>query len=222
MTVSWSSGILNKLISPGFTGFRKASIPDLTDKYTQAPHWLGNFFLNSVLSGKYKTNMQQLVLGYLRRAYHGFIYYHNARESTLKYLNDNDPHQAHIRSYYEDIALWENYVLQISMAIDLYNSISKPDNVFSKNDGSKEQRLYTIANHIKHVGSCIDSGQCTEQDTLPLWLTDEGLSSFGITLSFNEASEILADVANLADLLQDPKGLSERLQCATDQCQLNG
>ena len=97
-----------------FTSFNNAIIPTVKESYPQAPHWLANFFLNSALRGKYEASMQQLVLGYLRRAYHGFIAYHSARESTLEYLDNNDPHQANIREYYEAIALWENYVLQIA------------------------------------------------------------------------------------------------------------
>jgi hypothetical protein len=209
MALSWSSGILNVLVSPDFTSFNIAIIPTVKEGYPQAPHWLANFFLNSALRGKYEASMQQLVLGFLRRAYHGFIAYHSAREATLEYLDNNDPHQANIREYYEAIALWENYVLQIAMAIDLYNSINLSEKAFIKNDSSKEQRIYSIANNIKHVGSCVKSGQCTEQDTLPLWLTNDGLSSFDVKISFNEASEILIDVATLANLLQDPQGLQE-------------
>jgi hypothetical protein len=211
MTIRWSSGVLNKLVSPGYTGFTQATIQDVSGDHPEAQHWLANFFLNSALRGRYKERMQQLVLGFLRRSHHAFIAYHDARKATLDYLQDNDPHHANIRPYYEAVALWENYVLQVSMAIDLYNHISKPDKAFEKNDGSKEQRIYSIANHVKHVGGCVSSGQCTEEDTLPLWLTNDGLSSFGVSASYDEASEVLRDIAKLADLLQDPRGVAEKL-----------
>ena len=212
MTISYSSGILNRLISPEFTSFKSATIPDISDQFPQAIHWLANFFLNSAFRGQYNAKVQQLVLGYLRRSHHAFKSYHDARLATFKYLDQGDPHQGHIRLYYEAINLWENYVLQISMAIDLYNAFSNPDKVFEKNDGSKEQRIYTIANQVKHVGHCVNSGQCKEEDTLPLWLTNEGLSSFDIKVSFSEASEILIDVAKLSDLLQNPTSLIEKVK----------
>ena len=212
MTISYSSGLLNRFVSPEFTSFRSANIPDISNQFPQAEHWLANFFLNSAFRGKYSTKLQQLILGYLRRSYHAFKSYHDARMATFQYLEKGDPHQGHIRLYYEAINNWENYVLQISMAIDLYNAFSNPDKVFEKNDGSKEQRIYTIANQVKHVGHCVNSGQCKEEDTLPLWLTNEGLTSFGIKVSFSEASEILIDVAKLADLVQDPPGLVEKIK----------
>ena len=211
MTLSWSSGILNKLVSPGFTDFTEAAIPDVAADHPQAQHWLGSFFLNSAFRGRYREHIQPLVLGFLRRAHHAFISYHDARKATLDYLQDNDPHHANIRPYYEAVALWENYVLQVSMATDLYNHISDADNAFEKNDGSKEQRIYSIANHVKHVGKCVNSGQCTEEDTLPLWLTNQGLRSFGVAVSYVEASEVLTDIAKLADLLQDPRGFLDKL-----------
>ncbi len=63
-----------------------------------------------------------------------------------------------------------------------------------------------MANQIKHIGSCIASGQCTTADTVPLWLTNQGLVSFGVDVTFTEAAEILSDLAELADKLQDPRG----------------
>jgi len=212
MTISYSSGILNSLISPEFTSFVKADIPDISSQVPQAHHWLGNFFLNSAFRGRFDTKLQQLVLGYLRRAHHAFNSFHDARSATFKYLEKGNPHEGHIRLYYDAIYMWENYVLQIYMAMDLYNAFSKPDKAFEKNDGSKEQRIYTIANQVKHVGHCVHSGQCKEEDTLPLLLINDGLSSFDTKVSFIEASDILIDIAKLADLLQDPSGFIEKVK----------
>ena len=74
---------------------------------------------------------------------------------------------------------------------------------FEKNDGSNYQRLWDIANQIKHTASCVASGQCTEKDTIPLWLSNQGLESFGIYISFTEASVVLTDIAKLAEQIQD-------------------
>jgi len=202
--ITWSAAVLDSLIAPGFTKFTHAEIPDLTERFPQAPHWLGNFFLNSALRGRYKPTVQQVAIAYMRRSQQAFLAYHDARRATLDYLDGGDPRNARIKAFYAAVALWENLTLQNAMAIDLYNWFSRPERAFGKNDGSKEQRLYTIANHVKHVGSCVDSGQCTEQDTLPLWLANDGLRSFGVTVSFGEVSEVLVAVAALADLLQDP------------------
>ena len=81
---------------------------------------------------------------------------------------------------------------------------------FEKNDGSKEQRLYEMANLIKHTDKAVNSGQCPESGTIPVWLGNDGLHSFESSITFQEASEILADVCSLADDYQDPHSLREK------------
>jgi hypothetical protein len=75
---------------------------------------------------------------------------------------------------------------------------------FEKNDGSKECRLYEIGNKVKHLTTCVNSGQCGPAETLPLWIDSAGLHSFGIVVGFDEAAEVLTDVCKVADELQDP------------------
>jgi len=208
MTVQWSSEILNRHLAPNYTEFTAATIPDLSERWPQAPHWLANFFLDSAFTVRYKAPLFQAVLGYLRRAHRAFSAFHEARLNTLAFLAGRDPYQAKAKGFYASVALWEEFALQVSMAMDLYNWLSKSlgsnAKAFAKGDGTKEQRLYAIANHIKHVGSCIDSGQCTDRDTLPLWLSNAGLESFGVSVSYSEASEILGDVASSAEILLQP------------------
>lgn len=95
------------------------------------------------------------------------------------------------------------------MALDLFRHLNGGQGAFEKNDGSPEQRLYTIGNQIKHTASWVASGQCKQRDTLPLWLSDIGLESFGLSLAFYEAASVLADIAKLADELQDPASFTK-------------
>jgi hypothetical protein len=149
------------------------------------------------------------VLGYLRRVHHAFEAYHAAREATLRYLDGNQPDNPRIQPYYDAIAIWEGFALQAGMATDLFKWLNDGVGAFSKNDGSSTYRLYTIANQVKHVASCVDSGQCSSNENVPLWLSNVGLQSFGVAVSFDEAAEELRGLATLADKLQDPKGFVE-------------
>jgi hypothetical protein len=72
------------------------------------------------------------------------------------------------------------------MSIDLFRWLNEGLGLFQKNDGSKEQRLYEIANLIKHTASAITSGQCGEADTVPLWLANDGICSFGLIVTYAE------------------------------------
>jgi hypothetical protein len=203
--VSWSSGILNKLVAPGIVEFTVAEIPDITDQFPEAQHWLANHFLNSVLRASFKDGYRQVAVGFLRRAYHGFGAFHSAREQTLQYLVGNDPHNPRLTKYYDAVASWETFALQVSMALDLFRWLNGGEGAFIKNDGSPEQRIYTIANQVKHLSSCVEAGQCSEFDSVPLWLSNDGIHSFGVAVTYEDAATVLADIATFADQLQDPK-----------------
>ncbi len=201
---SWSAEILEKFVAPGVTTFVSASIPELPGNHPEAPHWLANHFLNSALSGSYKHGARQAALAYLRRTFHAYAAYADARIATTAYLENLSPFSPPVRKYFAAVAKWEDFVLQLAMAMDAYRWLNDGTGAFTKGDGSKEFRLYSIANQVKHTSSCIDSGQCTPRDVLPLWLTPQSLSSFGIEVTYMEACEILDDAATFADRLQDP------------------
>lgn len=203
MAIQWSREILSKFLAPGIADFTSAQIPDLSERYPQAPHWVGNHFLNSVLRARFKDRWRQIVLAYIRRAQNAFIYYHEARFLTHEYLEGNQPDNPRIGGYFKAVSAWENFALQVSMAIDLLKSLQGFD-VFKRNDGSKEERLYKMANIVKHTSKAVNSGQCPASGTIPLWLSNDGLCSFGFVVSFQEASEVLDGICNLANDLQDP------------------
>jgi hypothetical protein len=200
----FSNHVLNEFVAPGLAEFTIAEIPDLRLQFPQAQHWVGNHLLNSVFRARFKHGMRQLVIGYLRRSSRSFNAYHRAREISAKYIEAHSKGAQPIKKYYSAVNSWEEFVLQSGMALDLFRHINCGDGSFKKNDGSPEQRLYTIANQVKHTASCVASGQCTEKNTIPLWLSNNGLKSFGISITFIEAASVLADVSRLADGLQDP------------------
>ena len=209
MTLRWASAVLNDLIAPDFSAFTHADIPSLSERFPQAPYWLSNYFLNAVGRADYRPPTKQLVLAFLRRAHDAFANYHDAKRATEAYLNGNDPHSGRLTPYYRALTLWEEFALQMSIATDLYRRLSG-QKVFEKNDGSKEQRLYDMANRIKHVSTWVGSDEFDEAHVLPLWLSNDGLLSSTSNVTFAEASEVLAGIATIADKLQDPLSLQQQ------------
>jgi hypothetical protein len=208
--MQWNPEILNKFLAPGIVDFTTANIPNLQEEYPQASHWITNHFLNSVLRASFKDRWRQVVLAYVRRAHNAFRYYHDARHLTLNYLDGNQPDNPRVGRYFNAVSEWENFILQIAMAIDLFRWLNQDVGAFQKNDGSKEQRLYEMANLIKHTASAVRSGQCSVSDTIPLWLANDGLRSFSLLVTYSEVSDILRDISNLADDYQDPYSLRDK------------
>jgi hypothetical protein len=205
----FSNYFLNEFVAPGLSEFTSVEIPDLRADFPQAPHWLANHILNSAFRARFKHGIRQIVIAYLRRSGNSFDAYHRAREMTVMFMQGRSKGEQPIRLYFSAVDTWETFILQSGMVIDLFRHLNEGKGAFSKNDGSPEQRLYNIANQIKHTASCIASGQCTEKDTLPLWLSNHGLESFGLSVSFNEAAKVLTGVSKLADKLQNPNDLAE-------------
>lgn len=207
--MKWSAHHLNKNIAPEITKFTKADIPDLDTHFPQAKYWLQNHFLNVSFRGTFKAPARQVTFGYLRRVHHAFSAYHEARSLTLKYLDGNDPENPKIQAYYDAVGMWEMFALNIAIGLAHYMWMNDGNGAFKKNDGSPEFRLYEIANHVKHFTSCVESGQCTPNEIVPLWLSNTGLNTFGHAVTFDEAAQILTDMSKLADSLQDPLGFVE-------------
>jgi hypothetical protein len=208
--MKWNPAILSKFIAPNIAEFTSAAIPDRADTFPQASYWVVNHFLNNALRAAFKDRWRQVVLAYIRRSHNAFVAYHDARSRTLDYLDGNEPLNPSVAKYFDAVSSWENFALQSSMAIDLFRWLNQEKGAFDKNDGSKEQRLFDIANLVKHTASAVSSGQCTESDTVPLWLSNRGLHSWNLSLTYAEASEVLLEVAELADELQDSRSLGEK------------
>lgn len=196
--------ILSELVAPDISLFTEATIPDLTNQFPHPSMWVIGHFLNSLLRGTFGPKARQVVLSYQRRTYHAFDAYHKARDATFNYLEGNEPYYPSVGKYYGAVAFWETFTLQTQMALDLIKWLQKGKRIFSKNDGSKEQRLYTISNQVKHLDSHVKSPNFSPADTVPLWLSNTGLHSFGVQVTYTEASEMLINLAELAEELQDP------------------
>lgn len=210
MAMQWNPTILSKFIAPDIAEFTTSEIPQLETLFPQASHWVTNHFLNNALRTSFKDGWRQVVLGYIRRTHNAFTAYHEARLLTLSYLDGNQPLNPRVSQYFNAVSSWENFALQVSMALDLFKYLNQGTGSFEKNDGSKEQRLYEIANLVKHTVSAVKSGQCSNTDTVPLWLGNEGLRSFTHLVSYTEASEVLIDLSVLAEDYQDPYSLHEK------------
>jgi hypothetical protein len=203
--VWWNPELLNEHIAPGFDQFTAAEIPDLRDEFPEAQHWLGDYFLNSVLRGRFDDPQRQLVVAFLRRTQHAFDAYHSARDLTGTFLatRGEDPG---IHGYYAAVSQWEWFTVDYSMTVDLYKRLFGR-RLFEKGDHSAESSLYTIANNVKHIANSLDAHP-EGFPAVPLWLTNRALRSYaGVSITYRSAASLLRDMARVADDLRDPAAL---------------
>ena len=211
MTIRWYSGVLNRNIAPGICEFTQCDAPDLSLAHPQAPHWLANHFLSSMLRGQLQGTHRQYALNLLFRAQACFNRYHSARELTLKYLSSGDVQNPAIRTYFLALAEWESCFLNAQIFVDILNKMGASGSapIFVDNDGSPEQRAYGIANSVKHWGSDLAHGRHLDEHTVPLWLSDAGFETRANKLTFKELGELIEGIALLANDVQDPASLAK-------------
>jgi hypothetical protein len=144
-----------------------------------------------------------------------------ARERTLGFLHE----RTSVSQYLAAIGHWEAI---LSHAWNAYRLLSyfvgqKGQGIYAPNDHSSPlKRLNDLHNWSKHVEKRIFNEQIPDQDTLAVWLDNDGLRSsptannknLGSYLTFHEmATDILKhDLAVWADRIQNPKTLAEKLE----------
>jgi hypothetical protein len=157
---------------------------------------------------KWSAPLNAYAYNYLRRAEAAFREHINARAATLKFLERRNSPSLYTRALFH----WEVFLGQSWHAYELLVQVVSPGvRPFEQGSGSVEERLNHLYNQMKHVEGRIENGQMPIGATVPVWLTNEGLTSIDARLTFVESAEVLEDLAKWADALDDPRSASDRI-----------
>jgi len=206
--------VADRFIAPGVSAFNTADIPDMSTYDPESKHWVANHFLNSVLRGKFEPPMNAYVYNFVRRAEAAFSEHEQARQATLRFLASQKQSPSH---YAAAVLHWEFFLGQAWQGYALLAKLlelltGEEFRIFSKGDGSVEDRLNRQYNCMKHVEKRIVNGQILEGATVPVWLTNEGIQSTDTLLTYSETGEVLRDIAKWATIVVDPIEMAERLR----------
>lgn len=215
--IQWSRELLEDLIAPEITSFTEADIPDLSDAHAEAKHWIGNHFLNSVFRGRFPPGSKAIVLNLLYRAQTAFRLYNEARKHTLHFLAQREAYNPSSALYFTAVATWETTVLNVQMAQDIFSKLTRTP-VFERHTGSDDERLWAIANRIKHCASDISDGKHSTDLTVPMWLANRGLVTRVAELTYAEMGEHVDSLARIAKTLQDPVAAAEKHGTKSSTC----
>jgi hypothetical protein len=217
--VPFSRYFLDKFVAPGISDFTSAEIPDVSEYDPESKFWLANFVLNSGLRGTFDPPDNAYAYNYLRRTVAAFSEHEEARQATLAFLSSG---RQSLSRYAAATLHWEFFLGQSWHAYlllrGLFKFLTKQDipQVFVQGEGSVEERLNYLYNHMKHVESRIENGQVVEGATIPVWLTNEGLRSTDALLTYAETGDILRDLAKWASIIVDPSEIANRLRETSD------
>jgi hypothetical protein len=208
----WNPQVFDKHIDQEFSAFTSAEIPD-PESVSSGKYLMADYFLNSTFRGRLTGCWHQMTMGLIWRAQLCLKHYSAARSDTLEYVEDHDPHQPKLGTYFRALAEWEAFLVNAMLAIDYANQCNKQVNgekAFTKDDGSIGQRVYDMGIHIKHMQDRIAQERVDHSSTMPVILTNDGIkSSSGLLVSYAEAFKLLGELAADAIMLMDPSGIPE-------------
>lgn len=153
-------------------------------KVPESEHWLSNFGLSVIFNDFPPAEMRPLIINFIRRIYCAFHEYNNARLEVLKLVQDSHGRWS---PYFAALNNFESTISQLYLAL---NTIRKHANInlFTKGDGSIEERLNIIYNASKH--------QLAEHE-LPVWFTNENIACTQASLTFIEVEKFMLDMTGI-------------------------
>ena len=211
MTARWNWASFDDFMATDASGFTEAEVPEIGSTHPESKHWVSNYFLNSVLRAQYGSPTRELVAALLRRVTIAFEEYELAKARTDEFVQRRLDGQQPMRVYLSALHHWEQCVAAAWQAVGAWMKLTGEQAFEPDTDSpSAEERLNHLYNWSKHTDSkIVTSDQMPEAGPLAVWLTNEGLRSVEHLLTWSELAEVLEELAKLADLLQDPKALSE-------------
>ena len=197
--MQFNNDLLDQYFAPGISTFREADIPHLDGKTSEAPHWLSNHFLNSILGNRYKPLWRQLAVIFLFRSQCAVQGYLDARSKTLEFFEKSSDGRPATGLYFRALADWEKVILNLQIALDVFTKV-----IPSHDPGEDGESLRRMANRIKHVGEDMVTDKHPESLTVPLWMTREGLETRTAKLSYSQIAENLMEMGAACDILALP------------------
>jgi len=183
--------------------FVSVDISNLTENNTipfdKEIQWVNAFVLNATLRYQYEEKQRIFLMNLLRRIESTFHQYNTGSYLLDDFLNNN---KVSISKYLSAIVCIETSISHLYQAFMLANRMVDGDNkLFTKNDGSSIDRLNKLYNVSKHYDGTISSGHIEELNTIPIWITNQGIKSIKDSLDFYEFHAMLGEMELIANEL---------------------
>jgi hypothetical protein len=120
---------------------------------------------------------------FLRRAEGAFANYRAGRAELLKYLENRTNNV--ISPYFRALLNFETCLAQWCEGANALKTAFKKL-YYEKGDQSKEERISCLYNDSKHADERIAHGQIPAEGVSAVWITNQGLESSKVVLSFDE------------------------------------
>jgi len=205
--VGWSWDLLDELVATNISAFTEADVRELSSRHPESSHWLANHFLNSTFRAQYSSPVRELVVLFLRRVSIAFEEYELARARTDEFLLGRRNGEQPTRLYLSALHHWEQCLAAICQAMKAWTELTG-DRVFDPeaDPAPPEAKVNHLHNWSKHSDEKVAKPNLMpERGPLAVWMTNDGLRSRRHRLTWTELTAVLDDIANAANVLQDPR-----------------
>jgi hypothetical protein len=161
--------------------------------------WLINFILKSAFVSTVPEPDKAYFFNFLRRVEGAFIEYELAREALGEFVEarKHKPEENRVSPYFKALLHFEIFVAQLYQAYEFLRTKSGM-NFFDKGGGTIIEKFHKLYNSSKHMDKWIKQGRIPSRATVAIWITNEGLESSDVKLSFTKMYEALAETAKFA------------------------
>ncbi len=205
MTLRWNPTLLNRAIAPGIADFVAGDIPDLGYLQPMASGWLATEVLFALYEKHFTGQSRQYAISMMHRAHACFATYQQARESTLAYLKLSSLHNPCTAQYYTAVSQWENCLFSRQMYVDAHTKLQNGQRPFPQDNQLPAFRVHAMAQAIHTWSLPTRRLHPTDQESVPLWLSNAGLHTRDYSINYRELARLIEETCVTADMMRDPQ-----------------
>lgn len=193
---------LDAYVAPELSRLGIPELPSLASLATVAVKWLPDFLLNHMLRFVLPPRERQFRFALIRRTAAAIAEYELGRNALGEYVRN--PLRHVISPYFSALRHLEAAVAVTYQAQALGAALVDPKKPLFEDDSSPCGRLWKVYVHSRHADDLFDSAQVVPEQSLTVWLTNDGLACAGATVRYVELSAMIEELGRISEFLVDP------------------
>ena len=183
---------IDTFISEKITELTECNVENMRSEYPESEKWVSTFMVAVIMMAHVSEEHKHFVIQFIRKVEMCFDEYHLARETLKEYVKERGNNWS---KYFRVLNHLESSIAQLYQAYDLSRKKLGTD-LFKSNDGSSLDRLNKIYNTSKHQPAF---------DEQTVWVTNSGIGTQDVELSFSEIEAMLRECASITKVLIEGK-----------------
>jgi len=190
----YAAFIVNGFGAPDLAELTECGAPELEEPC----NYLGSFILNNLFAVEYPDPMKRLTLMFGRRADNAVREYRTGRDLLSSYLQRLPQRNDHFLVALRATTHFEQCIGSVCHGSALLERLVEVANARDPSNPNvpddRERRLRLIWNRSKHFDEDISPGKMVaDKITAPVWLTNTGISSEKITVTWRELHGLIKE-----------------------------